>query len=432
MKKKVSGFLAFVLMVSLLAGVALQPVSAVSTDAPVVSCGLLILSARTDVSLSAMVGNDIPFSADDFAKGLNLSKVDFITVKSIPENTDGELLLGSSRIAAGQTVSAANLLAVCFHPYREDVRKASFTFTANGSTVPMLCNLFLLEKQNASPTVALASSLTLSNSTYRGIPLYGTLAAHDPDGDRIRFEIVRYPQNGSVQMADAEAGTYVYQPNHKYVGTDQFSYVVRDLYGNYSGTATVSLKVEIPGTSVYYSDVEDTRQALAIRVTEKGIMSGTKVGGQDLFYPDKTVSRAEFVVMAMNAAGITDLPAKTGTVFADDAEIPDAMKGYIAAAYDLGYISGTQKNGVLCFLPNEEISRAEAAVILCRMLSVEDASVIPTFADTSEIPTWAKDAVYSLNAIGMMNASDGYISPTASVTRAEAAELLCAVLRFGK
>ena len=83
-------------------------------------------------------------------------------------------------------------------------------------------------------------------------------------------------------------------------------------------------------------------------------------------------------------------------------------------------------------MPNEEISRAEAAVILCRMLSVGDASVIPTFADTSEIPTWAKDAVYSLNAIGMMTAANGYISPTTSVTRGEAAELLCAVLRFGK
>ena len=432
MKKIISGILAFVVVFFPLAGFALLPVSAASTDAPVVSCGLLILSARTDVSLSAMSGNDIPFSADDFAKGLNLSAVNFITVKTIPENTDGELLLGSSRVAAGQTVSAANLSAVCFHPFRDDVRKASFTFTANGGTVPICCNLYLLEKQNASPTVAIASSLTLSNSTYRGIPLSGTLAAHDPEGDQLRFEIVRYPQNGSVRMVDAEAGTYIYQPSGKFVGTDQFDYVVRDLYGNYSGTATVSLKVELPGTSVYYNDVEDTRQATAIRVTEKGIMSGTKVGGQDFFYPEKTVSRAEFVVMAMNAAGITDLPAKTETVFADDAEIPASMKGYLAAAYDLGYISGTQKNGVLCFLPNEEISRAEAAVILCRMLSVGEASVIPTFADTSDIPTWAREAVYSLNAIGMMTASDGYISPTASVTRGEAAELLCAVLRFGK
>ena len=336
MKKAVLRILVFAFVLSILVGVALLPTSAVSTDAPIVSCGLLVLSAGTDVSLSAMAGNDIPFSADDFAKGLNLSAVNFITVKSIPENTDGELLMGSSRIAAGQTVSAANLSAVCFHPFREDVRKASFTFTANGSAVPMLCNLYLLEKQNASPTVALASSLTLSNSTYRGIPLYGTLAAHDPDGDKLRFEIVRYPQNGSVQLADAESGTYVYQPGGKFVGTDQFEYVVRDLYGNYSGTATVSLKVELPGTSVHYSDVEETRQAMAIRVTEKGIMSGTKVGGEDFFYPEKTVTRAEFVVMAMNAAGITDLPAKTETVFADDAEIPDVMKGYVAAAYDLG------------------------------------------------------------------------------------------------
>ncbi len=432
MKKTVLGIAVLALALILTAGSLPMPVTAAATDAPVVSCGLLVLSAGTDVSLSAMTGNDILFSADDFAKGLNLSAVNFITVKTIPENTDGELLLGSCRIVEGQTVSAANLSAVCFHPFREDVRRASFTFTANGGAVPVLCNLYLLEEPNTSPTVALASSLTLSNSTYRGIPLYGTLSAYDPDGDPTRFEIVKYPQNGSVQLIDTEAGTYVYQPTGKFVGEDQFSYVVRDLYGNYSGTATVHLKVEIPGTSVHYSDVSAAQQATAIKVTEKGIMSGTKVGGQDFFYPEKTVSRAEFVVMALNAAGITDLPEKAQTVFADDSSIPDAMKGYIAAAYDLGYISGTQKNGTLCFLPDEEINRAEAAVILNRILTVQDASVIPTFADSSEIPMWARSAVYSLSAIGMMNAADGYISPAAKVTRGEAADLLCSVLRFGK
>ena len=74
-------------------------------ELPVVSHGLSVLSAETDVSFSTMVGNDIVFDATGFARGLNLSSVRYITVMSVPSVTDGELLLGSSKIVSGQTVT---------------------------------------------------------------------------------------------------------------------------------------------------------------------------------------------------------------------------------------------------------------------------------------------------------------------------------------
>ena len=163
-----------------------------------------------------------------------------------------------------------------------------------------------------------------------------------------------------------------------------------------------------------------------------GVMSGTQVGEQYYFYPDRSVSRAEFLVMAMHAAGITQVPENVSTVFADNADIPESMSGYVAAAYEMRYISGSLENGKLSFLPNEPITRAQAAVILSNIVGLCDVAVLPTFADGSEIPVWASEAIYSLHAAGIMNSDAGYIAPTADMTRAQSAEMLAAVMEYVK
>lgn len=405
--------------------------AAAETEIPVVSYGLNVLSAATDVAVSAPVGNEVVFSADVFERGLNLSRVDYITVKSIPANTAGELLLGSTRVAAGQTISAENLPYMTFCGATEEPITATFTFTANGGATPMVCNVYLVDETNYTPTVSMASGLSLNVSTHKGLSAYGTLSAYDPDGDSLIYEVVSYPQNGSLRLTDRAMGTYVYTPSSGYVGSDSFSYVARDKYGNYSAAATVNLKVTVSGTSVTYADMEGSQAYnAALTLTESGVMSGTQVGNQYYFYPEKSVTRAEFLVMAMNAVGITEVPACDATVFADDTDIPESMKGYVATAYEMKYISGSLSDGKLCFLPNEEITRAQAAVILSNIVGLCDVAVTPTFADHSEIPVWASDAIYSLNAAGIMGSMDGYISPVSKITRAQTAQMLAAAMEY--
>ena len=410
---------------------AVLPVAADAGEVVEVSPGLSVLSAKTDVSFSAMVGNDVVFSADGFARGLNLSTVRYITVMSVPSVTEGELLLGSSKVVAGQTLTADQLLNMTFHPCAEERMRASFTFTANGGATAMICSLYLLDEVNYTPTVSMASSLALEAQTYKGVAAYGTLSAYDPDGDDLIFEIVSYPQNGTLTLTDTGRGAYVYKPFSSYVGPDSFTYVARDRYGNYSASATVSLTVDYSGTSITYADMKDSdAYGAALMVTEKGIMSGTQVGNQYYFYPDQTVSRVEFLVMVMNAAGIKDVPTCTATSFSDDAEIPETMKGYVAMAYSLGIINGQEKDGVLCFAPNETLTRAEAAVMLENLLEPDQVPALSVFADHSVIPVWAADAMYSLNAVGIMTSANGYIAPDSSVTRAEAAQMLKAVMAY--
>lgn len=421
-----------VLIAVLFCGCSHQAEGSAPKDAQsVLSQGVQILSASTEMAVWGPRGNDVSFEAEDFSRNLNLSKIDYIKVVSLPNATEGELLMGSVCVNAGQIISGENLAHLCFSAADDTVNKASFTFSANGNGAVITCNVHLLDGNNYAPTVSMASGATLQMSTYRDRETFGRLTAYDPDGDALVYEIVKAPQNGSILLTDREEGTYVYAPRNGFTGTDEFSYVARDVYGNYSAATTVKLRVVTSGTAVTYVDMAESKAAnAAIALTEAGVMSGTQVGNQYFFYPERTVTRAELLVMAMNAAGITDVPASEKTGFDDDADIAPAIKGYVAAAYTMGYISGSLKDGKLCFLPNEEINRAEAAVMICAILGEESSGVIPTFADGADIPVWAKESIYTLNILGVMDATDGYISPTTPLTREQAALILDAVMRM--
>ena len=67
----------------------------------------------------------------------------------------------------------------------------------------------------------------------------------------------------------------------------------------------------------------------------------------------------------------------------------------------------------------------------CRLLAeTGKAAVIPTFADQSEIPVWAADAIYSLSAVGILTPTGDRITPADTVTRAQAAQMLSALMQY--
>ena len=431
--KHVSMFLCICLVISVLLCSCLgQSNDTTPQDAQsVLSHGVQVLSASTEVAVWGHRGNDVTFEAEDFSRNLNLSTIDYIKVVSLPSAAEGELLMGSVRVTAGQVISGENIAHLCFAAADGSVTRASFGVSVNGNATTVTCNVYLLDGNNYAPTVSMASGATLQMSTYRDREVHGRLSAYDPDGDALVFEIVKFPENGSILLTDRGEGTYVYAPFSGFVGSDAFSYVARDVYGNYSTATTVKLQVMTAGTSITYVDMADSKAAnAALAMTEAGIMSGVQIGNQHFFYPERTVTRAELLVMAMNAAGITDVPTCEKTGFDDDANITSAMKGYVSAAYTMGYISGSLKEGRLCFLPNEEITRAEAAVMICAILGEESSGVIPTFADDAEIPVWAEESIYTLNVLGVMDATDGYISPTSLLTREQTALVLQAMTKL--
>ena len=390
-----------------------------------VSSALATLAKENTMAKSTLRGGSISFSADDFARATNLSSIEKITITKLPPITDGELRVGSNVLTAAQTLRASNIGLLSFEP-SSAIRVSEFYFTVNDSATELCCKLYTLDEKNYAPTLSNVPQNALEVSTFENVSFFGTLPCYDPDGDITYIEIVSYPENGLLVLDNRETGAYRFVPDEDFEGNDEFTYVARDIYGNYSPSATVSLSVDKMPISTTYVDLVDSRyHNAAIAMTQKGIMSGTQIGTANYFYPARELSRAEFTVMAMNAAGITKLnDSGAQTVFADDSEIESNFKPYICAAYELGYIKGVEKNGNLYFEPNRAMTRAEAACLLTNILDAAAPTVTPSFGDSTDIPAWAQNSVYAMNAMGVMNSVENKISPTSYVTRGDAAEIL--------
>lgn len=392
----------------------------------VISYGLNVLAHKNQMSVAGIRGNVLNFSAERFACAMNVSEIEYITVKKLPDGKYGTLYIGSEAVNEGQRISAASLSLMTYEESSVGVGKqASFEFTVNGEAYVMVCNVYMIDEVNYCPTVTVASYASLNRITYKNVMIEGVLTAHDPEGDDLTYEVIRYPEHGRLIITDAALGTYTYIPEESYTGNDSFSYVVKDKYGNYSTGAKVSISVCSQSTSTVYSDLTgDSVYSHAISMTENGLMNGIQVGSHYYFEADREVTRAEFIVTAMNAIGIKNVPEVEFTAFYDDDDISDEMKGYVALAYSKGYVSGIKSEGNIYFRPYDSITLSEAAVIVSNMIGYKAPTVTPTFADSDKIPSFASEAIESLYTLGILEFPDKTVGANSMVTRGDMAEIL--------
>jgi len=421
------GFLFLVLCGTTVASVAVRTVA----DTDPVSPALCVLAEQHSMAMAGVRGTAIEFEHDDFARAMNLATISEITITEVPPIADGELRVGSIVVENGQKIRGDNLSLLSYVASADEIEQSSFRFRVGNSPVEMTCFLYLLDRANEAPTLGFVPKASLNVSTHKNVTLYGTLPCYDPEGDETIIEIVSYPSSGILILTDRRTGEYTYTPNAGASGKDSFTYVARDRYGNYSSSATVSLSVLNPSTSVGYADLESLPcHSAALSMSEAGIMSGVQVGSSTYFYPNATVTRGEFVVMAMKTLGITDVSSVEKSVFSDDASFSETERNFVSAAYELGYLHGEiAADGSLRFSPDRVITRAEAAVILGNMIDAATPTVTPVFGDSAEIPAWAAPSVYSLSAMGILPASQGKIEPLSPLTRGDAAMIFSALIR---
>lgn len=424
-----------ILAVLLLSAVLIVSVSAAKSTDPV-SPALEILASKTDMAKAAASGGNMNFTEQDFMRAMNVSDIDSLTVISLPQKEDGVLTVAGGAVKAGQSIDGKNLDLLCFIPANSKIKESSFVFSVDGG-FPVSCNVFFIDKTNYCPTLSLASETSLTVRTHRTNSATGTLEAYDPDGDKLCFEIVSYPENGAVVLSDRDSGRFTYTPDAGYTGGDSFEYVARDVYGNYSACATVSVSVSATQTSVVFSDIDDCDiYNAALTMAENALMSGAVTDGVTQFDPEGSISRAEFVMCAMKASGISAPAENLSDYFADISSLPTETRNYINTAYKMGFAGGAETDGKLCFNPDSTITRAEAAVVLSNIItsmqSVEKPIVQPVFADASALPVWAKEAIYTMNSLGIMKHNGGYVSPDTPVSRGDAALMLQAMIFLKK
>ena len=151
---------------------------------------------------------------------------------------------------------------------------------------------------------------------------------------------------------------------------------------------------------------------------------GRYVNGRYFFDPDQTVTRAQFLTMAMSVAGLEDLDGITLTGFSDDDAIPTWAKGAVSAALKAGVVQGSRdESGAPVFGAGDSISRAEAAVMLDNLLDITDVPVA-VFSVEGAAP-WAAQAAANLSASGILRANTaGAVQLADTLTMADAASML--------
>lgn len=391
--------------------------------APIVSPALNVLSKKNTLIKSGLVYNDVYFSEQDFMKCLGISEVESVKVEVLPPAADGTLKLGTLYVTEGQTIKNEYLSMLRFVPAADSVTGTDITFSCGGTEIP--CVVKLLDAVNYAPTFAGEED---SVRTYRNVSCYGNVRSSDPEGDITDLQVVSYPKHGALTVTDASRGSYCYTPSDNFVGDDSFVVVARDSYGNYSGVQTVSVRVE--KTGVFFTDTAGHWcENAAIALYEAGAAEAANYQNGLVFCPDDNVSREEFITMVMKTIGVSTL-TDSDTSFADNASIEVRYRPYVATAQRMGYISGRENDGLLCFDPKDSITKAEAAVVINNILGLEEGEYVATFADDNAIPTWAKGAIYALTGAGVFNGDgEGVIAPSAVLSRAQTVQMLYNILQ---
>ena len=393
-----------------------------SAYAVVLSPGITQIAAKNTMIKTGNTYAGVTFTAEDFRNATERD-VNSITITSLPAVSAGVLYLGSVPIAVNQSISENALSSLKFVP-QSGADSGSFTFTVGGG-YSVTCEMRIADKVNFSP-VAGKTEEDCAAWTQKNISCFGTLDGYDPDGDPIRFEIVRYPAKGLLVLQDEAHGDFRYTPYVGCSGEDSFTYRVRDSFGNYSETTEKIITIARQSSELVFADMsEHWAHSAAIEMVSAGIMNCTSEEGVSLFYPDRDVTREEFVVMVLKSLGFADSTTAYVSVFADDADISAENKAYICAAYNAGIIHGRENNGKLYFCPQEPITRAEAAVMINNIIGAEVPVQVSLFTDNAVVPAWAQSALYALHNLHILRGTGaGTISPYASITRAQAAQIM--------
>lgn len=202
-----------------------------------------------------------------------------------------------------------------------------------------------------------------------------------------------------------------------------------------------------------YEDIEGHWAESAIReYSDKFVLNGRS---KTEFEPEEDVTRAEFLKMAMEQAGICGHAYREGECL--DAGAEDWYRFYVQSAVDKGIIpiemvSGcTEKvtetktlaeatedtdavtadvyvyksDGTAEFDGDKPINRAEMAGLLYNVMKykgmTDDNVKTVSYTDSSDIPDWAADGVNILSSMGILEGYDeGDFRPGNTLTRAEA------------
>lgn len=157
----------------------------------------------------------------------------------------------------------------------------------------------------------------------------------------------------------------------------------------------------------------------------------------NFFSPNTAMKRYDFAVAVGKAI---DLRVEVGSTKKKNNSTPTIFKDvkrtranyeYLVAAYNKGVIKGVTAEK---FDPEGNLTREQAAAIIIRALGLEGKAPDPgystSYKDDNKISNYARDGVYVITQLGIMNGSGGYFKPHDTLTRAQAAAIIERFLEY--
>ena len=230
----------------------------------------------------------------------------------------------------------------------------------------------------------------------------------------MQFALTRPPKRGTIEISPD--GRFTYTPKKNKVGVDSFTFTATDPAGKTSREATVTVSILKPTDAGQYTDTAGKSCRFSAEwMKNTGIFVGENVGGSPCFSPERQVTRGEFVTMLVKALNLPTDEAVTETGYPD---VPQWLRPYLAAAIRSGLTARLEAAD--SFGPDQPVSAEEAAAMLCSALGLQ-CQQQPALSAQEE------EAAATYQEIAAQN---GFLFPSAALTRADAAELLYQASRY--
>lgn len=149
------------------------------------------------------------------------------------------------------------------------------------------------------------------------------------------------------------------------------------------------------------------------------IENGLLKGSDGYIRPNDSMTRAEMAAVINRAFGAKNLANLSA--YSDVKSTAWYYEDMSKAVYMGTFIGDDGKLN-----PENNITRQEAFIVLCRAFKLEESNtdMLDKFADSDSVADWAKSEVATMVEAGYVNGSDGYLGPNRTITRAEFAQLI--------